>query len=290
MDKRPVAWLPLTPRGVAAFAYASVGRVLVFQLFAATLTAGAVVWTLSSRWFPTIAVGIDHLPQQGVIRSGRLEWTADSPQTLSESRFISLAVDLQHTGGARSPSQLQVEFGRDDLRVYSVFGCAEIPYPKSQLIAFNAPEGRPWWGAWAPMILLLAAAAVIAGLLISWAVLATVYCLAVWLLGLYLNRELTLVGCWRLAGAALVPGALAMAAAIVGYGFARFDLVKLAAAWVFHLLLGWAYLVAAVVAAPKIQTDVPVKANPFVAPSVDAGQDQAADSKSTPHNPFSAKP
>ncbi|HZR21767.1 MAG TPA: hypothetical protein VFE51_31075 [Verrucomicrobiae bacterium] len=289
-DNRPMAWLPLTPRGVAAFAYASVGRVLLFQLVASILIAAAVVWVLSARWFPAIASGIEHLPERGAIRSGRLEWPANSPQTLSENRFLAFAVDLEHSGQARSASQIQVEFGRTDVRICSVFGCAEIPYPYTVRISFNLSEVKPWWGAWAPMLLALSAAAVTAGLLLSWAALATIYCLPAWLVGLYLNRELTLGGSWRLAAAALMPGGLVMTVAIAGYGLARLDLVRLAAAWGFHILLGWTYLFWAAVVTPKIRSELPAKENPFRAPPVGASEEPVQDPKNSARNPFSTRP
>jgi len=289
VDQCPVAWLPLTPGGVAAFARASLQRLLLFQLVAALLASVATVWVLSARWFPIIALGIEHLPEQGALRAGRLEWSAPSPQVLSESRYLAFAVDLEHSGQARAPSQIEVEFGRVDLRVCSVFGCAEVAYPKQVRVAFNVAELKPWWGAWAPMLRWLAAGAVLAALFISWAVLATAYSLPAWLVGLYLNRELTLGGSWRLAGAALIPGALVMAGAMVAYGLARFDLVQLAAAWAFHLLLGWGYVVAGAAAAPKIQKGLPAKGNPFRTPSGGSGENQEDGSKTTPGNPFSAK-
>src|SRR5687767_9056439 len=43
----PAAWQPITFRGVAAFAGAKLGRLLLVQLIVALLTAGAVGWFLS---------------------------------------------------------------------------------------------------------------------------------------------------------------------------------------------------------------------------------------------------
>ena len=68
------------------------------------------------------------------------------------------------------------------------------------------------------------------GLMVSWACLATVYCLPAWLIGFFANRDCSLGGSWRLAGAALMPGALLMCAVIVLYGWGALDLVRLAVA------------------------------------------------------------
>ena len=110
---------------------------------------------------------------------------------------------------------MQVEFGREDFKVYSLLGYVQGAYPRSRAVAFNRTELGPWWGAWAPPILAIVAGLVVAGLMVSWACLATVYCLPVWLIGFFANRDCSLGGSWRLAGAALMPGALLMCAAIL---------------------------------------------------------------------------
>ena len=121
-DKAQIAWQPLTARGVAAFARASLGRLLLVQLIVALLAAGTVVWFLHECWFPTIGEAIRGLPPQGEIRAGSLDWTGPSPARLAEGRFLAIAVDLDHTGEARSPAHVQVEFGRADFKVYSLLG------------------------------------------------------------------------------------------------------------------------------------------------------------------------
>jgi hypothetical protein len=265
-DSPPTAWLPLTPSGVAAFAHASFSRLWLVQIVSAILVAGTVCWVLNARWFPVISAAVEHLPQTGTIRAGRLECDGEPVQPLAESRFIAFAIDLQHTGQARSPSQIQFEFGQSDLRIYSVFGRAEVPYPVSLAVPFNFQQLKPWWGAWAPILLAIATLGTVFTLLASWAILATVYCLVVWLLGLYLNRDLTLRGSWLTAGAALMPGALVMAVAIAGYGISKLDLIRLLAGWCFHIVLGWAYLILAAIAAPKFAPVMAIRENPFKKP------------------------
>ena len=120
--KAQFAWQPLTARGVAAFAGASFGRLLVVQLVVALLEAGTVVWFLRTRWLPVINEAISGLPTQGEIRSGSLDWSGPSPARLAEGRFLALVVDLDHAGHARTPAHVQVEFGRGDYEVYSLLG------------------------------------------------------------------------------------------------------------------------------------------------------------------------
>jgi len=241
-DKAQFAWEPLTLRGVAAFASATFGRLLLVQLIVALLTAGTVVWFVHRAWFPTIGEAIRGLPPTGEIRSGKLDWPGPSAVGLAEGPFLALSVDLDHAGAVRSPAQVQLEFGREDFKVYSLFGCLRSAYPRSIAVAFNRTELVPWWGAWAPPILAIVAVVVTAGLIATWACLATVYCLPVRLIGFFADRNCSLGGSWRLAGAALMPGAFLMCAAILMYGFGAFDLVRLGVAGALHLIVGWIYL------------------------------------------------
>jgi hypothetical protein len=261
-DKTQMAWQPLTARGVAAFARASLGRLLLVQLIVALLVAGAVVWSLQRCWFPTISEAIDALPAQGELRAGRLAWAGPSPSSLAEGRFLTIVVDLDHTGEARSPAQLQVEFGQADFKVYSIFGCIRSAYPRGGALAFNRTALWPWWGAWAPAILAIVAGAVVAGLMVIWACLATLYCLPVWLIAFFADRDRSLGGSWRLAGAALMPGALLMCAAVCIYGWGALDLLRLAAMGAVHLVTGWVYLLISPLCLPRHPTPA-LKGNPF---------------------------
>ena len=137
-DKAQIAWQPLTAKGVAAFAHASLGRLLVVQLIVALLAAGTVVWFLQSCWFPTIGEAIRTLPAQGELRAGNLDWTGPSPTSLAEGRFLAIVVDLDHTGEARSPAQVQVEFGRTGFKVYSLFGCGRGAYPQGRSVGVQS--------------------------------------------------------------------------------------------------------------------------------------------------------
>ena len=263
VEPPPFAWQPLTPRGVAAFARAPLGRVLLVQLVFALLAAASCVWFLHRAWLPVITEAIGRLPADGQIRGGTLDWRGNSPEVLAESRYLALVVDLRHEGRARSPAHVAIEFGQADVKLFSLFGFVALAYPKANLIAFNQPGLTPWWGAWSPALLALAAGAVIVWLMCCWAGLATLYCLPVWLVGLYANRELSLRGSWRLAGAALMPGALLFTAVILCYGLQALDLVHLAAAAGLHLVVGWLYVCFSPFYCPKHPAAAGVT-NPFV--------------------------
>ncbi len=236
------AWQPLTPRGVAAFARASFERLFVVQAVVALLGAAAVVWLLSDGIYPTIATAISHLPDTGEIHGGKLEWRDDSPMLLAEGRILAISVDLDHGGALRSPADFQFEFGTDSVRIFSLFGQSEFPYLPNYIIAANQTDARPAWGAWAPDVLGLAAIGLFFGLLVAWALLATLYLFPVWLVCLFTNRDLNFRASWKLAGAALMPGALLLSASLVLYDHGWFDFVQLCFAFGMHLVIGWIYL------------------------------------------------
>jgi len=236
------AWEPVTPRGVAAFARASFERLFVVQAVVALLATASLVWVLSDGIFPVIDAAVRQLPEQAEIRGGRLEWGADSPQFLAEGNLIAVSVDLEHGGTLRSPADFQFEFGKTTVCVFSLFGEAEWDYPAGGRIFINQRDARPAWGAWSPDLLALAAIGTFLGLLLVWAALATVYCLPVWLICFFCNRDLNFRASWRLAGAALMPGALLVSAALVLYELGVFDLVRFCFVLAMHFVTGWIYL------------------------------------------------
>jgi len=236
------AWEPLTPRGVAAFARASFERLFVMQAVFALIAAVAMVWCLSDGIFPVIGEAIEQLPDSGSIHGGKLDWRDDSPVMLAEGKLIAISVDLDHGGALRSPADLQFEFGRNDVAIYTLFGEADLDYPTGYLIAANRSDARPAWGAWAPDLLGLAAIGTFLGLMAVWAVLATLYFLPVWLLCFFANRDLNFRASWKLAAAALMPGALLVSCALMLYELGGFDLVQLCFAFGMHLVIGWIYL------------------------------------------------
>jgi hypothetical protein len=265
-EQTPFAWQPFTPRGVAAFGRAAFGRVLLVQLVVALLTASSVVWFVQLRWFSVISAAIEKLPLQGEIRSGKLNFRDDQPQVLAENRFLAIIMDPKHQGNARSPAHIQVEFGNTDVKVLSLFGSWQRVYPRGWVIPLNRPELKPWWGAWAPALLALVGGAVLAGLMLSWAGFASVYCWAAWLVAFFNNRFLTLAGSWRLASAALMPGALFMLVGGLLYGFGLLDLIQVTAVTVIHFAVGWFYLLYSPLSLPLLPALAELKTNPFVAP------------------------
>ena len=248
------AWEPFTPRGIAAFARAGFGRLLLAQFIVAVLAAGAVVWFMDNNCFPVIAAAVQKLPPAGQIRAGKLDWQDGSAELLAQGHFLALDVDPDHSGQIGPASDVQIEFGRKTVRVYSLLGYLEWNYPAGYLLAFNRNTLEPLWGAWATELLFLAAAAVMVGLLLCWSLLATLYFLPLWLLGFFANRDLNFRQSWRLAGAALIPGALLMTAAVFLYGIGFLNLVSFGFIFGAHFVIGWIYLFVSLLFVPRTIT------------------------------------
>src|SRR5271155_4326188 len=120
---------PFTPRGVATFARAKLRRLLLAQLILALLAAVAVASFFNNACFPVVLAAIENLPDNAQIASGHLNWSGNSFQDLAEGHCVAFDVDLDHSGQFRSTADMQIEFGRDSLRVFSLFGYAEFYYP-----------------------------------------------------------------------------------------------------------------------------------------------------------------
>jgi hypothetical protein len=263
LPRSTFAWEPLTPRGVAAFARATTSRLFLVQFIVVLLAAASVAWFVHNSCFPAVWTAIQNLPATGEIRSAQLNWSGASPQLLAERRFLALDVDLDHSGKVHPLSDVQIEFGRETLRITSWLGYTEWPYPSSyDVIPFNRTALEPLWGAWATEILLISGAGLTVVFMLGWGLLATIYLLPVKALGFFTNRDLNFCQSWRLAGAALMPGMLLMAAAILFYDFGFLDLISLGFIFVAQFVLGWIYLFLSLLFVPRLPT-APSRGNPF---------------------------
>jgi hypothetical protein len=249
---------------VAAFARAPLWRLWLAQMVVALLATAAVCWFVEEDWFPVARAAVQHLPAQGEIRGGQLNLPGDAPTKLGGNQFLELIVDPSHNGQLVREAQLRLEFGRTGLRLLTLPGEVEIPYPTDWRFAFNQTELQPWWGAWEPALLAGAAVATFLGLLLSWTVLATLYCVPVKLISLFENRDMTLGQSWRLASAALIPGALFLIFGLLFYGLIAFPLIQLLVVWCLHLVIGWIYLFISPLFLPRHPSAVVPNGNPFL--------------------------
>ena len=231
---------------------ADFGRLLLVQFIVALLAAGAVVWFLDDGCFPTVTRRHPKIAGQPA-KSAPADWTGTAVRRNCSPRAISWRSTWTWITPAKSirpPTCKSNSAGKPS----ASFRCSAIwnwHYPPDYVIAFNRTDLEPLWGAWATEILIMAGAAVTVGLLLSWWLLATVYFLPVWLLGFFANRDLNFRQSWRLAGAALMPGALLMAAAIVLYGIGFLNLVSFGFIFGAHFVIGWIYLFVSLLFVPR---------------------------------------
>jgi len=257
---------PITPRGVVGFAYAGVLRLWLGQLIAAILVALSVLWFFNDSCVPAVDKAIRNLNSNGEILSGELFWHGESPVILSEERFLALVIDLNHSGTIHCTSDVQVEFGRDSIRVFSLVGYTDFYYPynpPNETIPVSREALEPLWGAWLPEIQAILVAVILIGLMLLWNVLGTIYWLPVWLAGFLAGRDLDLVAAWRLAGASLLPCGLLLALGIFLFDFGVLDLVQISFVIAAHLLLGWIYLFVSLLFLPRRGSGKKSKKNPF---------------------------
>jgi len=256
-------WQPITFGGVASFARASFGRLLIVQFTVALLVAGSASCFLAVAWFPVVGKAIARLPETATIRRGQLDWTGPSPCSLAEATFLSIVVDVENSEPTGHSADVQWELHRKTFRISSLLGHLTIPYPKDTTIALNRAEVEPRWGAWQPFLPVGTGACVLLGVMAIWLVLATVYSLPLRLLTFYSDRDVGWLGCWRMAGAAQLPGALLLSGGILLYGFNRLDLIGLLFAWLLHVVIAWIYVGVAPARLPRLAGSMHRRGNPF---------------------------
>lgn len=284
-DAVPTAWQPLTFGGVARFGSASIGRLWLVQGLFAVAAAATIVWFAASAWAPLIRDGMDRLPAAGAIRNGKLEWPDATTVRVADNRFVAILVTPSIDSNPGQVSDLQVEFGATEIKLRSIFGFLALPYPAEWNFAINRATLEPWWGAWRPAVYSGIGMGVVFSLFLGWSTLAFLYMWPARLLALFADRPVTLWSCWKLCGAALMPGALVMTLGIFFYGLQRLSLPTFLVFMPAHIALGWVYAFVAPMRLPKIrEANSPgTGRNPFLdagAPVEETGERKAA-------NPFS---
>ena len=273
----PVAWQPLTPGGVAAFASGSTNRLRVMQVCFAALASLCVIWFLNRTCAPVILEAVQNLPDTAEISGGQLRGA--QPTALAARRFLSLSVDFEQSGSFGRESTVQFEFSTNRFQVCSLLGCLGFSYPKDWNLDLGRPIIEPKFGAWKPYLLALAGLGAFLGLLLSWTVLACLYAAPAKMIACFNDRSLTWSGSWRLAGAALMPGAMMLSIGILLFGAGTIDLVRFGLLFAAHFVVGWIYLVAAPFRLPLVPDQPLVKKNPFDGEPVTPGESVATTSK-----------
>lgn len=257
------AWQPFTPKGAAAFARATFGRVLLIEFIVALLSAVALLWFLQTAWFPTTRAAIKNLALQGSIHRQELAYPATAPGLLAEGHFLAFLVNVGTDPSGGLASDFRIEFRQGDALVCSLAGCLTLAYPKGWTFQLNRTELEPLWDAWEPILLGIAAVGTVFFLMLAWCALATLYSVPGWLAAYFADRELSWGGSWRLASASLMPGALFLIAGLVLYGLTAIDLLRFAIMLPLHLLPGPVFVLTSLFFLPRATQGVHISANPF---------------------------
>src|SRR5437867_3039925 len=80
---------------------------------------------------------IRQLPEQGAIRNHYRTLPLNSAQTLAETNFLMIVVDLEKQRNATQTSDLLVEFHKTNIQICSLFGCVVFDYPDGWNFEFN---------------------------------------------------------------------------------------------------------------------------------------------------------
>ncbi len=283
--KFPV-WQPLTFGGVASFARAPWARLLLLQAIVAVAIVGTVVLLLNRCWFPVVTQAVQNLHGYGAVRGARLAWPGKEPLVLAENHFLGLVMDAEETGGTGQIADVQLEFARERIKVVSLLGYASLPYPGGVEIELNRPTLDPWWNAWRPAFVFGGVFATLLGLFTIWFALATLFAVPLRVLAWFASRATSLGKCWRVAAAALLPGAVWMAGALLLYGLEQLPLVGLGVAFALHLVVDGVYLLGAPFCLPrKADRGVDPEGNPFT-PAPEEKKPASATTTPENANPF----
>lgn len=256
------AWLPLTARGVAAFANAPLRWLGAAQCALAAAMAMLVAATVQDTWFAGMRELLTRLPAEAAIRNGRLDWTNAAPARLVDGRYLAVAVDPERTGALGQEADLTLLLGETNAWCASLLGYAELPYPAGYSVSLRRDDLAAWWGAREVFLVAAVGAGVGLLLLLLWWVLASVYWLPVWLLALIAQRDAGPSGAWRVAAAAQLPGLVVLAAALASYRFGWLNLLRLGYGTALSFVVAWVYVLWAPFVLPKAPLR-PAKENPF---------------------------
>ena len=259
------AWQPLTPRGVAAFAFATLTRIVLVQIIVAVLVALTLIWFLRVVWFPVITEATRQLPAMASIRRAVLIYPGESPARLAENAHLAIVVDLESSRTAATSSDLEIVFETNRVAFCGALGCRWQPYPGGFTFTLDRAVVEPAWGAWQWPILIAAALAVGLAIFISWWVLSLCYLPFVKIVIFFADRHATRRGAWRMSAAGLLPGALMVAGGLFLYGFGVIDLLRFGLIYVLHMVAGLVFVFTSPFFLPKIYRGRP-KVNPFSPP------------------------
>jgi hypothetical protein len=171
---------------------------------------------------------------------------------LADNARLAIVVDTTRADSAGHAADVQVTFEKNRVSVCGPFGCWWRAYERGYVIALDRRALEPAWGAWRGPALGIAALATVASLFVMWWGLAVIYTPLAKLIAFYCDRVVTWSGAWRLSGAALLPGGILVALALLLYGIGALDLFRFSLLYFLHVLCGLVFVVTSPLFLPKI--------------------------------------
>lgn len=258
--------LPFTFRGVAVLARGPGWKLAAALLAAALLVAACCTWFLNRHWVPAIEEAIANLPaSEGAIRDGRLHWPDAKWRELTKLGAGAkpyCIVDPRNQKPDGGGADLQIELREEQWVLSSMLGDWRLPYPRWLRVDLNQQRLGPWWGARRPFLLLGAGVAVVLWLVCLWPLAGLIGAWPVRTVAYFADRKGGLGTHWRLALAAMIPGAVLFALGVVCYGLGLLPLIGLVMVFAVHLVVDWVYMFFAPFYLPRIDA-APRKGNPF---------------------------
>jgi hypothetical protein len=250
-DSLPAPGQPFTFPGVARYASARFGRLLVFALVFALPAGIALVFLAARGWWPVLTEAIESLPPAGQIENGTLRVEDLDARLLGANQFLSIQYSLRDMPSDAAPVDLAVAFGRYEILMSSIWGDLALIYPTAWSIPFNRSALAPFWGAWKAPLLVAFGLTAIAGLVLAWFALALLYAPIVLFLGGLSGRELNFSKAWKISVAAQWPASLLMTFAIALYATGEIGLLFILIMFAAHFLPTLLHILIAPFLAPK---------------------------------------
>jgi len=279
------AWLPVTPRGVAAFARATLGRLLLVEAIVAALAGGVISTFVGSCWFPVVREALGGMPEQAGIVNASLQWPTNVPARLAENRFLAVKVAPGSQPAPGTVADIEVTLRPDHFTLGAAGWITRVPYATRRSVSLAPEETLPWWGAWELPLLVLVGAGVALALMVAWQVMAWFYTPLARFFAFYSHRTLGWYAGWKLCVAALLPASGVALAGLVSYGWLGADPIQLGLFYLLHFIGGAAYVAVCPLFLPRDRAAEP--ANPFAPPEASGagGSRRRPDSE----NPFAAR-
>jgi|688.fasta_scaffold178239_3 hypothetical protein len=278
------AWQPLTGGGVAAFAQATLVRVVVFQFAFAFAGAFALVLALRLAWVPTVEDALRQLPEHTAnVKAGRLNWPGINLVVLGERPQLSLMVNPVEGTKTGQVSDIQAELLPDRLRVRGLLGFVDLAYPPELELPLTLTGGRAAWDAWRTSGAAVAGGLTAAGLIAGWWILATIYALPVWGIAVLGSRSPGAAGAWKLAAVSQLPATALLFGFLLLYAVRAIPPTGLGVGAVISLLSAWVWIAWAIAKLPASSAT----ASPTEGTAAETSTDRKAKSQRK-KNPFGA--